>query len=141
MKSKVIWLFLYAKTESRDDYDWVTKNIVDWTHAVSAANADPLGNSAASAALGAVEVFAFYTLGGGLVIAILGFGYKKLTASNTKQDDTPESTAYREGALAFRNDLREEANPYSSGDEQLAQSWLSGYREAEARRTPIVAGE
>lgn len=38
VKSKVIWLQLYARSNSREDFDWVAKNIVKWTRAVSAAN-------------------------------------------------------------------------------------------------------
>ena len=38
VKSKVIWLQLYARLNSRDDFDWVAKNIVKWTRAVSASN-------------------------------------------------------------------------------------------------------
>jgi hypothetical protein len=38
VKSKVIWLQLYARSNSRDDFDWVVKNIVKWTRAVTAAN-------------------------------------------------------------------------------------------------------
>lgn len=38
VKSKVIWLQLYARSNSREDFDWVVKNIVKWTRAVNAAN-------------------------------------------------------------------------------------------------------
>lgn len=38
VKSKVIWLQLYARSNSREDFDWVVMNIVKWTRAVSAAN-------------------------------------------------------------------------------------------------------
>lgn len=37
VKSKVIWLRLYARSNSREDFG-VAKNIVKWTRAVSAAN-------------------------------------------------------------------------------------------------------
>ncbi len=38
VKSKVVWLQLYARSNSREDFDWVAKNIVKWTRAVNAAN-------------------------------------------------------------------------------------------------------
>ena len=38
VKSKVIWLQLYARLNSRDDFDWVVKSIVKWTRAVSESN-------------------------------------------------------------------------------------------------------
>jgi hypothetical protein len=38
VKSKVIWLQLYARSNSREDFDWVVMNIVKWTRAVGAAN-------------------------------------------------------------------------------------------------------
>lgn len=38
VKSKVIWLQLYARSKSQEDFDWVAKNIIKWTRAVTAAN-------------------------------------------------------------------------------------------------------
>ena len=38
VKSKAIWLQLYARSNSREDFDWVVMNIIKWTRAVSAAN-------------------------------------------------------------------------------------------------------
>jgi hypothetical protein len=38
VKSKVIWLQLNAPSKSRDDFDWVAKNIVKCARAVNAAN-------------------------------------------------------------------------------------------------------
>jgi hypothetical protein len=38
VKSKVIWLQLYARSPSHADFDWVATTIVRWTRAVGAAN-------------------------------------------------------------------------------------------------------
>jgi len=38
VKSKVIWLQLYARSNLREDFDWVVMNIVKWTRAVNSAN-------------------------------------------------------------------------------------------------------
>ncbi len=38
VKSKVVLLELYATSNSRSDFDWLVKNISNWTRAVSLAN-------------------------------------------------------------------------------------------------------
>jgi hypothetical protein len=38
VKSKVVWLQLYTRLDSRADFDWAAKAIVEWTRAVAAAN-------------------------------------------------------------------------------------------------------
>ncbi|MGO9264055.1 MAG: hypothetical protein ACLQBA_04070 [Candidatus Binataceae bacterium] len=38
VKSKVIWLQLYARSPSHADFDWVATTILKWTRAVGAAN-------------------------------------------------------------------------------------------------------
>lgn len=149
-KSKVIWLQLYARFDSREDFDWVVKNIVNWTRAVNAANtgaADTSGantsptnagvaidadsNRTITPAITGINAFAIKLLGCALGFGILAYvGWKLHGLGNGQLKNDPFSKALREGNLAFRNAIEEEANPYSDQDKKLAEAWLSGYRKA-----------
>lgn len=96
-----------------------------------AASLDPDAKRGLVAAVTGLNVWVFYSLGGGVLIAFVTFCDAKLRGGIApKEKNDPLSKAFRQGDLAFRNALGEEMNPYADGDQELAKAWVSGYRKA-----------